>query len=174
MTFESVRLYLTPRRADKNIGSTRISRTPSENNTAMNESLRQLLDSVTDAPPRSKLEPYTDVIRELRRKRQTYRQISRFFAEHLSIAVAPSTIHAFVKVRARRRGRLSYEIFEPAEDFLRHSSASASPPANKTNGGDDPIEALRQRKPPAARERRFTFNDEDDLPLISTKEKPDR
>jgi hypothetical protein len=131
----------------------------------MNESLRQLLDSVTDAPPRSKLEPYTDVIRELRRKRQTYQQISRFFAEHLGIAVASSTIHAFVKVRARRRGRLCYEISDSAETFF----ASAPPPANKTSSSDDPIEALRQRQPPAARERRFTFDERDDLPLTTSK-----
>jgi hypothetical protein len=135
----------------------------------MNESLRQLLDSVTDAPPRSKLEPWTDLIRELRRKRQTYQQISRFFAEHLGIAVAPSTIHAFVKVRARRRGRLAYEISDSSETFI----ASPQEPANKSNGSDDPIEALRQRKPPAVRERRFTFDERDDLPLITSKDKPD-
>ena len=55
-----------------------------------------------ERPPRSKLEPHAEVIRELRRKRRTYQEIAAFFREHLQISVAPSTIHDFVKTRARR------------------------------------------------------------------------
>jgi hypothetical protein len=34
-------------------------------------------------PPRSKLEPHRDLIRELRRKGQTYRDVARLFQERL-------------------------------------------------------------------------------------------
>jgi hypothetical protein len=66
------------------------------------ERVRELLDQMPERPPRSKLEPHAEVIRELRRKRRTYLEIAAFFREHLQISVAPSTIHDFVKTRARR------------------------------------------------------------------------
>jgi hypothetical protein len=65
------------------------------------ERVRELLDQMPERPPRSKLEPHAEVIRELRRKRRTYQEIAAFFREHLQISVAPSTIHDFVKTRAR-------------------------------------------------------------------------
>ena len=67
----------------------------------MDETIRKLLDSIPERQPRSKLEPHIDVIRELRRKRRSYQEISVFFKEHLKISVAPSTLYEFVKARAR-------------------------------------------------------------------------
>ena len=64
-----------------------------------------LLDDLPDKPPRSKLEAHADVIAALRRKRRTYCEIAQFFREHLSIAVSPSTIHDFVRVRRGREKR---------------------------------------------------------------------
>jgi hypothetical protein len=72
----------------------------------MEENIRMLLEQVPEKLPRSKLEPHVDVIVTLRRKRRSYREIAEFFREHLAIAVAPSTIHDFVRIR-RRRGKLS-------------------------------------------------------------------
>jgi hypothetical protein len=67
----------------------------------MDETIRKLLDKIPERQPRSKLEPHIDVIRELRRKRRSYQEISVFFKEHLKIPVAPSTLYEFVKSRAR-------------------------------------------------------------------------
>lgn len=61
-------------------------------------------------PPRSKLEPHRELIRELRRKGRTYRDISRVFRERLNLSVTPSTIHSFVKVRAKHRKRTQFEL----------------------------------------------------------------
>ena len=61
-------------------------------------------------PPRSKLEPHRELIRELRRKGRTYREVSRLFAERLGLRVAPSTLHSFVKVRARHRKQVQFEL----------------------------------------------------------------
>jgi hypothetical protein len=61
-------------------------------------------------PPRSKLEPHRDLIRELRRKGQTYRDVARLFQERLGFYVAPSTLHSFVKVRAKHRKRSQFEL----------------------------------------------------------------
>ena len=71
--------------------------------------LAELLD-LSPNPPRSKLEPHRELIRELRRKGCTYREISRLFAERLGLQVAPSTLHSFVKVRARHRKQVQFEL----------------------------------------------------------------
>src|SRR6202023_1265984 len=54
-------------------------------------------------PPRSKLEPHQELIRELRLKRWSYRAISILFEKHLHMRVAPSTLHNFVKVRSKQK-----------------------------------------------------------------------
>jgi hypothetical protein len=69
----------------------------------MSRNFQDLLKNVPEKPPRSKLEPYRELIRELRLKRWSYREIAALFEEQLKLAVAPSTLHNFVKVRAKQR-----------------------------------------------------------------------
>ena len=73
--------------------------------------------SLPPKPPRSKLEPHRELIRELRRKGRTYREVSRLFAERLGLQVAPSTLHSFIKVRARHRKQVQFEL--PPADVAR-------------------------------------------------------
>jgi hypothetical protein len=61
-------------------------------------------------PPRSKLEPHRELIRELRRKGRTYREVARLFHERLGLHVALSTLHSFVKVRAKHRKQTQFEL----------------------------------------------------------------
>jgi hypothetical protein len=85
-----------------------------------------LLAELADLPPkspRSKLEPHRELIRELRRRGRTYREVSRLFAERLGLQVAPSTLHSFVKVRARHRKQMQFEL--PAVEL-----PSTQPPAS--------------------------------------------
>lgn len=53
-------------------------------------------------PGVSKLEPYTDAIRILRKRHWSFLQIANALHEEFGVSVAASTIHAFLKVRARR------------------------------------------------------------------------
>jgi transposase len=64
----------------------------------------------------SKLEPYADLIRGLRQRRWTYSRIAAVLKERFGLATAPSTIHDFVRVRARRpkMGPLSASQANPA------------------------------------------------------------
>ena len=55
------------------------------------------------APYQSKLIPHEDFIREGRAKRWSYPHIAAALLEQCGLKVAPSTIHHFVKVRARKR-----------------------------------------------------------------------
>ena len=68
------------------------------------------LSDLPPKPPRSKLEPHRELIRELRRKGRTYREVARLFEERLGLHVAPSTLHSFVKVRARHRKQTQFEL----------------------------------------------------------------
>ena len=68
------------------------------------------LGDLPPKPPRSKLEPHSELIRELRRKGRTYREVARLFHERLGLYVAPSTLHSFVKVRAKHHKRTQFEL----------------------------------------------------------------
>jgi len=106
-------------------------------------------------PPRSKLEPHRELIRELRRKGRTYREVAHLFHERLGLYVAPSTLHSFVKVRAKHRKRTQFEL--PPQEL-----AVAESPAL------DRVAALKAR--PAVRSSkptRFVFRENESLTLTS-------
>jgi hypothetical protein len=116
----------------------------------MDPAISKLLEEIPEKPPRSKLEPHTDIIATLRRKRRTYREIAQFLQEHLAIMVAPSTIHDFVRVR-RRRGK---QIPSP-------------PPVTGIRSPQPDVQqkiaALKRRTPTEQPEPAFTY--EEDQPL---------
>ena len=69
-----------------------------------------ILESLPEKQYRSKLEPHRELIRELRRKGRTYREVAKLFNERLDLYVAPSTLHSFVKVRAKHRKHTQFEL----------------------------------------------------------------
>jgi hypothetical protein len=76
----------------------------------MDPTLLSLLDSIPQKSPRSKLETHRELIRQLRRKGCTYRDIVRILRERVGLHVAVSTIHSFIKVRAKHRKQVQYEL----------------------------------------------------------------
>jgi hypothetical protein len=106
-------------------------------------------------PPRSKLEPHRDLIRELRRKGQTYRDVARLFQERLGLCVAPSTLHSFVKVRAKHRKRSQFEL-PPLEAAVADSPALQRAAALKAKS------AIPNEKP-----IRFVFRENEPLTLAN-------
>lgn len=106
-------------------------------------------------PPRSKLEPHRELIRELRRKGRTYREVARLFHERLGLYVAPSTLHSFVKVRAKHRKRTQFEL--PSTELT-----TAPSPAF------DRVVALRAKPgAPNSKSVRFVFRENEPLTLTS-------
>jgi hypothetical protein len=106
-------------------------------------------------PPRSKLEPHRDLIRELRRKGQTYRDVARLFQERLGLYVAPSTLFSFVKVRAKHRKRSQFEL-PPLEAPTADSSALQR------------VAALKAKPAvPNAKLARFVFRENEPLTLAN-------
>ena len=90
----------------------------------MDPILLSLLDSIPQKPPRSKLETHRELIRQLRRKGCTYRDIVRILRERVGLDVAVSTIHSFIKVRAKHRKHVQYELppLEPESSVNRRLS----------------------------------------------------
>ena len=87
----------------------------------MDPTLLSLLETIPQKPPRSKLETHRELIRQLRRKGCTYRDIVRILRERVGLNVAVSTIHSFVKVRAKHRKQIEYELpaLEPESPLIR-------------------------------------------------------
>src|SRR6266852_8028240 len=76
----------------------------------MDPTLLSLLDSIPQKSPRSKLETHRELIRQLRRKGCTYRDIVRILHKRVGLDVVVSTIHSFVKVRAKHKKQAQYEL----------------------------------------------------------------
>lgn len=119
-----------------------------------NQAIAEFAD-LPPKPPRSKLEPHRELIRELRRKGRTYREVARLFHERLGLYVAPSTLHSFVKVRAKHRKRTQFEL-PPLEFAVAESPALERIAALKT-------------KPPVrnAKPTRFVFRENEPLTFTS-------
>ena len=111
------------------------------------------LGSLPPKAPRSKLEPHRELIRELLRKGRTYREVAQLFHERLGLYVAPSTLHSFVKVRAKHRKRTQFEL--PTLDIALVPSPAMTP-----------IAALRAKPDTAkAKAARFVFRENEPLTL---------
>jgi hypothetical protein len=114
-----------------------------------------ILESLPSKSPRSKLEPH----RELRRSGRTYPEVAHLFQERLGLYVAPSTLHSFLKVRAKHRKRVQFEL-PPLE-----LSSALSPALNG-------VAALRAKPVvPKSRLARFVFRENEPLTLTSNKGK---
>ena len=126
----------------------------------MDPTLLSLLETIPQKPPRSKLETHRELIRQLRRKGCTYRDIVRILHERVGIDVAVSTIHSYVKVRAKHRKQVHYEL-PPVESESKPITLSANDVAARIAAlRAKPIE--QQSKP-----KHFHFEESEPLKLIS-------
>lgn len=93
---------------------------------SIEEKISDFLARADTRPAASKLESYRDLIRTLRQRRWTFREIAMALREEFGVSVAPSTIHAFVKVRKHRKEQPSFP--SAAAD---NSPMADKPPAPK-------------------------------------------
>jgi len=116
------------------------------------------IDDLPKKSPRSKLDPHRELIRELRRRGRTYRELASIFRERLGLEVAPSTIHSFVKVRANYRRQIQFEL--PTEN-------TADSPTRPVSA-EERIAALKaQPTAKTARRKPFTFHENEPLKLVA-------
>ena len=71
----------------------------------MGGQFKDILDSLPEKSPRSRLDPYLELIEELRRRGRTFREIAHILAERCYLETAASTIHDFIRTRSQRAQR---------------------------------------------------------------------
>jgi len=70
----------------------------------MDPVFQSILDNLPSKPA-APLEPYRELILEMRRRGQTYREIARVLAENFQVETELAAIHDFVRPRAPRKPR---------------------------------------------------------------------
>jgi hypothetical protein len=63
---------------------------------------KEILDNLPEKPPRSRLEPYRELILEMRRRGRPLREIAQVLGEKFGVRVVSSTIHDFVNAASSR------------------------------------------------------------------------
>lgn len=90
---------------------------------SLDDDINAFLVTAEQRPAASKLEPYAELIRTLRQRRWTFVEIAAALRDRFGLNVAPSTIHNFIKVRAKRK---------PVIDAPTHNRTPESPTAQPT------------------------------------------
>jgi len=67
------------------------------------DKIRDIVASLPEKPSRSRLEPYRQLIAELRRLGRTYREIAHILGEKCQLQVSAVAVHNFVRLHLRRK-----------------------------------------------------------------------
>jgi hypothetical protein len=146
----------------------------------MDAKFREILDALPDKPPRSRLEPYRELIEELRRRGRTYVDIAGILAEKCQVQVTASGVHDFIRTRSRMKRRSTKQIAsDPLKTTLASTGTGRVDSTQKTFADDEVrqrIAALKARKPVVETEPDgFHFDPTEPLRLINpTKLVPDK
>ncbi|MGI8742333.1 MAG: hypothetical protein ACR2NN_07125 [Bryobacteraceae bacterium] len=120
----------------------------------MEEAFQAILDSLPPKPARSKLEPYAELIRELRKRGRSYREIASILGDRCGLTAGTHTVYNFVQVRSSQsKGNTSTGEREKA------ATGSVVPAASPAVQGDVDarIRALNEPQPRARQARRKYF-----------------
>jgi hypothetical protein len=131
----------------------------------MEDRFRTILESIPKKRQRSRLESYTELIDQLRRRGHTYREITRILAEKCDLVVASSTQVRFMAARSKEKRKRP-------KHYGTRKTRSAVPANIKVNinptfSDDDlrkRIEALKQRPAKTAQTSK-QFDYDPDQPL---------
>jgi len=132
----------------------------------MDDETASVLRNLSDKLPRSKLEPHSEVVGALRRKRYTYREIAQFLQEHLGLEVAQSTVHDFVRIRRRREK----DVRTQAE--LPNPQTPKPKPQREAGAVDEKIAALKRRSVTSSQPKPlFVYDEDEPLTLVKNVKK---
>jgi len=139
----------------------------------MDAKFQDILNTLPEKPPRSRLEPYGELIDELRRRGQTYRDIAGILAEKCQLQVSVSTVHDFVRVRSRTTRKPAKHQRTPAARASPDGMRLSGPRMNAAKEESPPIDevqrrigALRLRSAPAkASPKQFQYDPNEPLHL---------
>jgi hypothetical protein len=138
-----------------------------------NDTHKAILDSLPPRRRRSKLEPYAALIRALRSRGRSYREIVTILRERCGLHVATHTVFHFVRARARHHGGPRPRRRQPPEGLRRSAQTTPSPLSVSLDGSEDAwarIAAAKRRVPAsavAAEPKAFAYNETEPLQLIT-------
>jgi hypothetical protein len=115
----------------------------------------QILTSSRGKPFQSKLEPFADLIRDLRRRRKSYREIAQILRDENGIVADRTTIWSFVKVRSTPRRCLA----------MHEESVPGTATRSPSHGVSAAIAALKAKPVPVAPKPIFTYDENKPLTL---------
>jgi hypothetical protein len=135
----------------------------------MEHTLQAILDSLPPQRRRSKLEPYAPLIRALRARGRSYREIVVILRERCGLRVAMHTVYHFV--RAQKAGIRRPVPRQPLGSVRRASEAGASSSPLPSDAPEDVwtrIAAVKQRAPAcqAGEPKAFAYDENTPLELI--------
>lgn len=142
----------------------------------MDEKFQIILSSLPKKPPRSRLEPYRELIDELRERGRTYQEIAQILTEKCQVATSRSAVNDFVRVRRRRKSS-KQQTARPQESSNARSTGADTPPALAAHGPSDEevrkrIEEMKRRPPPPREPpKEFHYNPDEPLHLPDAKGK---
>jgi hypothetical protein len=138
----------------------------------MEVNFQEILDALPEKPPRSRLEPYRDLIEGLLNRGCTYREIKKILAEKCGLGVALSTLHGFMVPRPRavngaRRsfpalGTKNVETVMAAKKQSSNGNVIQRPVAEVRQK----IAALKNRIPTETKSEVFSYDPEQPLRLL--------
>ena len=139
----------------------------------MNPELFETLDNLPADEPRSRLEPFREVILRWRRQGRSYRRIQTLLADHCSLQVSTSMLFKFVESRSRPRKRATEIEYQPAALSLLDPTTAGQTAGTGRHNKLSRAELARQRallealrdKPVVVPEvrKRFTYDPEEPL-----------
>jgi IS30 family transposase len=139
----------------------------------MDDAFQAILDSLPPKQPRSKLQPYAELIQELRKRGRSYREIAGILAKRCGVTAGTHTVYNFVRVRAEApkkpksaRGAAERSSPPPTPSV---PGTTAAPPAEGEDEVWQRIQALKQRSAQreGAEKKEFEFDENKPLQLIS-------
>jgi hypothetical protein len=137
----------------------------------MENALQAILDSLPPPRRRSKLEPYAALIRALRVRGRSYREIVTILRERCGLRVATHTVYHFVRARAQKEATPRRPRRPSSRPVRSSSDAGLSPSPSSSDGQEDVwarIAAVKQRAPSSAAEpKAFEFDEHEPLRLMA-------
>ena len=132
----------------------------------MDERLKRILNALPQKAQRSCLEPYRELIEELRKMGRTYRDIAAILAEKCELHLSSAAVHNFARVRSRWRPKVRTST---GKQPLRNKIENAATDCNDSACGDvqQRFAALGQKNaaiPPASDD--FQFDPDEPLRLV--------
>ena len=126
----------------------------------MTDLIRKILAELPDRGARSSLDPYRDLVLEMRRRGYSYREMARLLVDRCELKISHAAIHNFVRRQARGLAAEPSHI-QPGSGVGQARSMSCA------DAGDvrDRIAALRSRPTPSQVPEESEFRFDPDKPL---------